>query len=162
MYAAIQLAAKQWILDKVAPLSTVPTSTDPMTGKQRSALERNQEDIDLLVAWQAADGATEIALVEAKAYSGWTTKQMRSKAARLALVFQGTDPARIRPHLVLTSFKKSVGLEPLDWPHPGTDPVHIDLDEPHARHRLTQVNASGKPAEDGDHFVVRSLQSGQH
>ncbi len=160
LYAALQLASGSWRLDQVSPALAVPTQPDPSSGQMRSALERNQEDIDLLVAWQAADGVTEIALVEAKAYSGWTTKQMHSKAARLALVFDGIDENFVRPHLLLTSFKKSEGLGTLDWPRPNTDTRHIDLDEPADRFRLTQVTVEGKPANAGDHYIVKNLPAG--
>ena len=52
----------------------------------------NQEDIDLLVAFEAED-ITHLILIEAKAATGWTNKQTLSKAERLQRIF-GKDGAR--------------------------------------------------------------------
>ena len=64
----------------------------------------NQEDIDLLVGFEA-DDTTHLMLIEAKAETGWTNKQTLSKAERLQRIF-GKDGARyprVQPQFGLTS-----------------------------------------------------------
>lgn len=72
----------------------------------------NQEDIDLIIAYDIGS-STQLILIEAKAESSWTNKQMISKARRLAKIF-GRDPlsadALIRPVFCLASPRKSKGL----------------------------------------------------
>ena len=148
LHAAIQLTHGDWEIGKPAPKATVPSEGS------RKAIERNQEDIDLLVAWDSPKGWTGIALVEAKAYSGWTNKQVQSKAARLALVFDGVPKNKVRPYFLLTSFKQSAGLSPVNWPTPGTVPPHIELVEPDSRLVLTQTRKNGKPSSKGNHYLI--------
>lgn len=95
--------------DPSGPLFIVPDAPSP-EGGTRCAVEANQEDIDLILGWQA-DGRTQLVLVEAKAHSHWNTKQMASKAARLqAILFEDTQVARfvrssVEVHLVLAGLK---------------------------------------------------------
>lgn len=67
-------------------------------------IKAQQEDIDLLVAYEGLDGY-HLILVEAKATTGWTNGQMKSKAARLVEIFgeDGSKWAGVTPHFVLMS-----------------------------------------------------------
>ena len=57
-------------------------------GEKGQVIEGTQEDVDLLVAFKTKAGKTiHLILVEAKAYSGWTNKQLSSKAERLRTIF---------------------------------------------------------------------------
>ena len=74
-------------------------------------INKNQEDIDLLVAFED-DGKTHVILIEAKAYSKWTNKQLTSKANRLK-IFNDAD---CEPHFVLTSPTEPERLKVV-WPN---------------------------------------------
>ena len=77
----------------------------------------NQEDIDLLVAFEA-DDTTHLMLIEAKAETGWTNKQTFLKAERLQRIF-GKDGARypqVKPYFRLTSPRPPKQLESDLWP----------------------------------------------
>lgn len=54
----------------------------------RYQVENSQEDIDLLLAYERADGVTQIILIEAKCTSSFTAAQLRSKAVRLAGILE--------------------------------------------------------------------------
>ena len=72
----------------------------------------NQEDIDLLIAFEAED-ITHLMLVEAKRETGWTNKQTLSKAERLRRIF-GKDGARypqVKPYFGLISPRPPKQLE---------------------------------------------------
>lgn len=76
----------------------------------RSAFEPNQEDIDLLLGWQGDDGRTKLVLIEAKAHSNFSTKQLASKSAQFAAIFgpAGESYAQcpVDVALVIAGFKK--------------------------------------------------------
>ena len=62
----------------------------------------NQEDIDLLVAFDEGKKA-HLILLEAKGDTAWSNKQMQSKVDRLTAVFNGADSERVEPHFVFVS-----------------------------------------------------------
>jgi len=75
-----------------------------------SAVEGNQEDIDLLVAWEESY-ATHIVMIEAKGATYFGNKQMESKAKRLEKVFasDGSRWTGVQPHFILMSPRKPSG-----------------------------------------------------
>ena len=80
-------------------------------GKKGQVIEGTQRDVDLLVAFE--DGKTfHLILVEAKAYSGWTTDQLSSKAARLRTIFGGDGKkwGDVQPYFCVMSPKESERL----------------------------------------------------
>lgn len=72
----------------------------------------NQEDVDLLVAFEDG-GVTHLVLLEAKADTAWTNKQIRSKVRRLTRIFPdgGQSYGGIQPHLVLCSPRQPRSLD---------------------------------------------------
>ncbi len=84
----------------------------PNEGKEGRVIEGTQEDIDLLVAFKAGD-QFHLILVEAKAYSGWTNKQLSSKATRLRRIFgeYGREWRDVQPHFCAIGHKESKGLD---------------------------------------------------
>ena len=74
-------------------------------------IKGTQEDIDLLVAFRHGD-QHHLILVEAKAYSGWSNDQLKSKADRLREIFgdNGEDYGGVMPHFCLMGPKESAGL----------------------------------------------------
>lgn len=118
----------------------------------------NQEDVDLLVAYEA-QGATHLVLLEAKAETGWTNKQMTSKAARLRALF-GDDGERwpgVRVHFSLVSPKKPERLESEAWPGWMTDgdgPRWMGLEVPGGLRRVERCDGGGRASAEGEWFRV--------
>ena len=80
-------------------------------------IEGTQEDVDLLVAFQDSK-KFHLILVEAKAYSGWTNKQLSSKATRLRKIF-GDDGKKwpgVQPYFYTIGPKESEALDPKPLP----------------------------------------------
>ena len=81
-------------------------------GKEGQIIKGTQEDVDLLVAFKAGE-TFHLILVEAKAYSGWTNKQLLSKAKRLRTIFgeDGKKWSDVQPYFCVMSPKESEGLK---------------------------------------------------
>ncbi|NNJ12578.1 hypothetical protein EKD04_019820 [Chloroflexales bacterium ZM16-3] len=80
------------------------------------AINQNQEDIDLLIAFDAEE-VTQLVLIEAKGVGTWTRKQVMSKLTRLEKIFGASDAGfqvGLRPHLLLMSPAASLKLGRLD------------------------------------------------
>jgi len=87
------------------------------SGRPPVYINTNQEDIDLLVACKPK-GVTHLILVEAKGATGWTNKQIRSKAARLKIIFDSHVSwfhDDVIPHFVLASPRPPQHLAVEDW-----------------------------------------------
>lgn len=115
--------------------------------------EANQQDVDLLVAFEAADGA-HLALIEAKGVTGWDKRQQDSKAQRLRRIFgdgPGSDLAT--PHFVLMSPKRPARIDTTGWPgwmRRGGKPYWLELPLPGGLHKATRCDADGNNAEGGE------------
>jgi hypothetical protein len=121
----------------------------------------NQEDVDLIVAFDAGE-TTHVIMLEAKAETGWTNKQADSKAERLTAMFgvEGDAFPHLRPHFGLISPRPPRHLITDRWPSwmrsPGGAPLWMDLLVPPGRRKLTRCDVSGKRAKDGGYFKVQS------
>jgi hypothetical protein len=108
-----------------------------------------QEDIDLVIAYEEV-GLIHLILLEAKAESGWTNKQMQSKVARLTSIF-GMDGRAVRgiaPHFSLVSPRPPQQLAFASWPTwmlADGKPAWMHLHVPPGRVRLEGCNDIGKP-----------------
>jgi hypothetical protein len=114
------------------------------------------EDIDLIVAFER-DSVTHIILLEAKAETGWTNKQMASKSSRLIQVFgkDGLKYGSARPHFGLISPRPPRRLDFRDWPEwmaPSGEPHWLTLFVPARRRKLVRCDADGKGSETGAFF----------
>lgn len=166
LYAALELHSRGWASSDSShkALSDVPSAVDSASRKTRYALEANQEDIDLLLVWEGA-GGTHLGLVEVKAYSGWSNKQMRSKAARLeAILGRGGDMVAyedVVAHFALMSFTNPTGITTEPWPRWMTDDegqlAHIELD-PASSDRLSvgRVDENGKGSRTGGYYGIQT------
>ena len=96
-------------------------------GEEGQIIKGTQEDVDLLVAFKAGE-MFHVILVEAKAYSGWTKKQLSSKAARLRTIFGegGKKWSDVQPYFCVMSPKESERLN--RGPLPGGPPPKWMLD----------------------------------
>ena len=120
----------------------------------------NQEDVDLIVAFDAGE-TTHVIMLEAKAYTAWSNTQMKSKAKRLKAIFgkEGDCFPQLRPHFGLMSPKPPRQLKTECWPSwmlsPGSTPICMELAVPPGRMKLTRCNSSGMQDKDGGYFRVR-------
>jgi hypothetical protein len=131
-------------------------------------IQGNQEDVDLLVAFEEANGVNHVLLLEAKLESPWSNKQMKSKAKRFAAIFDdakrrahdvGRDD-RIIPHFALASaaIKPPENLDTTGWPSwmlaDGTKPVHVQIQGPANALRVVRCDHNGNEDAQGDWFRV--------
>ena len=109
------------------------------------AIKGNQEDADLLVAFNSEeDDKYHLLLVEAKAfrsdgYAPWLNSQLESKVERLRLIFNdnGDKYYDVVPHYCLTSHSPPQRLDTKSWPEwmrpYNGRPVWLKLDLPPER-----------------------------
>ena len=120
----------------------------------------NQEDVDLLIAFEEED-ITHLLLLEAKAETGWTNKQILSKAERLQRIF-GTDGAKyppVKPHFGLMSPRPPKQLESHLWPAWMTrdgKPIWFKLKVPTGKRRVMRCDSKGRPSAVGAFFRALS------
>jgi uncharacterized protein YbdZ (MbtH family) len=138
-------------------LEANPTAMGPHLNEAR--INRNQEDVDFLVAYER-EGQFHLIMVEAKVETGWTNSQVSSKAERLRAIF-GEDGSRWRgvvPHFVLASPRKPRLLMSDQWPAwmaPGGQPLWLKIPVPLGLQRVTRCDADGRPSALGTHWMVR-------
>lgn len=130
----------------------------------------NQEDVDLLIAFKdQCTNETHLVLVEAKADTGWTNKQLRSKACRLDLIFDkhSYGSELVRSHFVLMSPHRPTGIKTDTWPHwmknarvDGSDsPIRwLPLPLRDGLLKVTRCDKEKKPARDGEHLFIREYK----
>lgn len=115
----------------------------PNTG---DAIKGTQEDIDLLVAFRQGD-QYHLILVEAKAYTGWSNDQLKSKANRLREIFgdNGEDYGGVKPHFCLMGPKSTnIKTEAFpEWMMPGGELLWIDLKLPNGRRQVNRCDKVG-------------------
>jgi hypothetical protein len=131
--------------------------TGPHLNDQR-LIRAQQEDIDLIVAFQ--DGDTHhIVLLEAKGATGWTNKQLKSKANRLREMFgeDGSLNPGIVPHFVIASPRESRRLDVTGWPRwtaSGGRVPWITLPMRDDLQKVSRCRLDGTIDDYGDHWRV--------
>ena len=116
-------------------------------------VKAQQEDIDLIIAF-AEDTTCHIILVEAKGVTGWTNKQMNSKATRFAEIF-GSDGKRwpsVNPHFLLLSPRRSKHLDMSKWPSwmtPNGKVPWIELPVPPKLRKVARCGPNAVPDRNG-------------
>jgi hypothetical protein len=136
-----------------------PRTVDRTDGSLGLVIAATQEDVDLIIAFQDG-GACHIIIVEAKGVTGWTNKQMESKADRLRTYFKdGKMWPNVTPHFVIVSPRRyPEGLNVSGWP------IWMKKDDKHAHFvqmppladRLLRVtrwdDGEGKASRHGDRW----------
>jgi hypothetical protein len=162
LYAAVTLATVR----RDGPLSSpsVPTAT----GLRSLNVNANQEDVDLLLVWRV-DGGYQLVMVEAKAGTGWSIAQLKSKGNRLRAIFGETGTpalAGVVPHFVLTSPKPVVkvpnwsGVLPR-WALRDGAPCWMPLRMPTiGRVTIHRCDRDGMPLKAGDHWKAVGIHDG--
>ncbi len=108
------------------------------------------EDVDLLVAWQ--DQQPRLVLIEAKGFTGWSNKQLLSKALRLGAIFDEQTRRQVDVRFVLVGPKHSTGIVTNGWPSWMTteERYHfLAIPDPGARLAVQRCTSDGKPTRTG-------------
>ena len=119
-----------------------------------------QEDIDFLVAFEGEDNVQHLIFLEAKGFSSWDNKQMRSKAKRMRMIFgdKGDRCEGVRPYLCLVSPQEPSRLTFSDFPQWWKDqdePYWLELKLPERRCKVTRWDADRDvQSKTGDHFKI--------
>ena len=121
-------------------------------------IKAQQEDVDYLLAYDSGDD-THLLLIEAKAVTGWTNKQMASKVARLVQIFgnDGRIWPGVIPHLVIMSPRQPRGLKTDAWPQwiaPNGEIPWLRLSVPAGLKAVSRFDAQGKRDANGLHWKV--------
>ena len=129
------------------------------TIRNEGLIEANQQDIDLLVAFDAA-ATTHIVLVEAKLENGWNNRQLDSKAKRLRRIF-GNEPdtTLAKPDFVLMSPRMPQRVTTDDWPdwmRPGGELLWMELPRPKGLRKVTRCMADRTPSAVGSFVRIDS------
>jgi hypothetical protein len=142
-----------------------PDTEAPITQPPGNWLNSNQEDTDLLVAFDDSTGC-HLVLVEAKGHTSWENEQMASKRDRLASVYAGAklrDHPEVRLHYVLTSPRRPKKLKGC-WPEwldvGGSDGSCHWIEMPLEEHwRPMRCDRNGRASVDGTRWVVKKTPS---
>jgi hypothetical protein len=123
-------------------------------------IKAQQEDVDWLIAFEDA-GVTHVILIEAKGVTGWTNKQMTSKANRLKDIFgnEGNFWPGVVPHFVIMSPKRTAGLEMKKWPQwmaPNGNVGWIQLEVLEGLQRVVRCNEQGGEDKGGSFWKVEN------
>lgn len=129
-------------------------------------VKANQEDVDLLVAFE--DGSTKkvhLVLIEAKADTGWTNKQLQSKAKRLKQIFNEKALRYVTPHFVLMSPGGGARITTDEWPHwmggASGSALWLKLPFPDGRLKVTRCDEDRKNSASGGWISCSKRQGGR-
>ena len=130
-------------------------------------INRDQEDIDLLVAFEGKDAGravTHLVLIEAKAYLPWTNKQLASKAKRLKEIFGDDGKAHdaVKSHFVMMTGRLSGKIDTDSWPDwmsNGGNPRWLKYSLP-TRTKVTRCTDRGRHFKNGSHLRLDPVPPG--
>jgi len=123
-----------------------------------NAIMAQQEDIDWLIAFKGQN-EYHLVLIEAKAVTSWTNKQMTSKANRLGDIFgkEGHSWPGVVPHFVIMSPSQPKGLLSEAWPlwmAPDGRIMWLELSIPSLM-RVYRCNEQGQEKKSGQAWKVK-------
>lgn len=126
---------------------------------EEGCITGSQEDVDFIIAFDK-DGVTHMVFLEAKGFSGWSNKQMNSKARRLTKIFakKGDKWPGVIPHFLLISPKKSKQLSSAEWPEwmaPDGEVKWLMLHGTENRERVIRCDEHGKESDKGNCWKVK-------
>lgn len=152
-------AAMDYHLDWIyASLYCAEKGTTEFIADNPLGLNSNQEDVDFIIAFNK-NGVSHIVLIEAKAESGWTNKQLGSKADKLKSIF-GFNRClweNIKVYFLITSPRKPVNLRIDALPEylqSSMDDIWFNLDIPDNLIKITRCDEVGKASITGNKWKV--------
>ena len=121
----------------------------------------NQEDADLLIAFESSDGVCHIVIIEAKGVSGFTNDQLLSKAKRLRVIFEDGRFPGVQPHFILVSPPRwrLQQINTTEWPtwmRNGASFYWMELPIPRGLQKVTRSDATGKANQKGPNWTVEA------
>jgi hypothetical protein len=145
LYAGLNLA-KDNNLSKIYP-------------NENRLIKAHQEDIDWLIAFKT-QSEYHLVLIEAKGVTGWTNKQMNSKAKRFGDIFgnQGNSWSGVVPHFVMMASSQPQGLFIEKWPYwmaPNGKINWLELPIPEYLIHVYRCNEQGQASKDGQSWKVK-------
>ena len=135
----------------------------------KETVKRTQEDIDFLICIDREDGGKETShmiFLEAKGVTGWSNKQMESKAERLRQIFgdkYGSSwKSHVIPYFAIISPFETKKLVCDSWPdwmkgQGGKQPPSIKLPLGDLR-KVTCCNNNGKPDKKGEYWKIEKVK----
>lgn len=159
---APQFAAMDYHLDWLYAALQDPTDNQPQAnpdlGQELGGkmIRASQEDIDFLIAFEK-DEVTHVILLEAKAYTSWSQKQINDKTARLRNIFPDAIlKSGVQPYLVLMSPSEATRLKPNgcpSWMLRNNNFIWIKLDIDPCK-KITRCDEEGHPDQGGQLWKV--------
>ncbi len=152
-------AAMDYHLDWIyASLYCAEKGTTEFVADNPLGLNSNQEDIDFLIAFKKEE-IYHLILIEAKAESGWTNKQLGSKADKLKSIFGFNSCIwkNVKPYLLITSPRKPVNLRVDALPiylQRSMDDIWFQLNVPDYLIKITRCDETGRPSIAGNKWKV--------
>jgi hypothetical protein len=126
---------------------------------ENNLIKAQQEDVDWLIAFQF-QREYHLVLIEAKGVTGWTNKQMTSKANRFGEIFgkQGNRWPGVIPHFVIMSSHQPKGLFTGKWPQwmaPNGKIKWLELSIPENLICVYRCNEQGQENKNGQVWTVK-------
>jgi hypothetical protein len=125
-------------------------------------INKNQEDIDLIIAFKSGR-KYHLVLIEAKAETGWTNKQMDSKVKRFTEIF-GKD-GRKRDNLELYFYlmsprkPKRINRGWPEWMMTDGKPNWTELKIPDNFLKVTRCDSKGDSNKLGNHCIIKETKT---
>jgi hypothetical protein len=141
IYAALFLSSNQ---------GAVEPYQNPITPDGSYIVQRNIQDIDLLVVFKGSKNY-HLILIEAKGVTNWIDYELALKAKRLKGIFgdNGRTFTGVRPHFVLTSPGRPIGVSSNQWPKwmkgRGKPFNYVPLPIEGDLRKVTRTDSHGKP-----------------
>jgi hypothetical protein len=122
-------------------------------------IKAQQEDVDWLIAFKS-QSEYHLVLIEAKGVTGWTNKQMTSKAKRFGDIFgeQGNNWPGVVPHFVAMSSSRPQRLSFKEWPQwmsPNEEFKWLELSIPEYLIHVYRCNEQGQKSKSGRFWKVK-------
>lgn len=174
VYAALEIAKTGSEGPHPSPAFLVAPEGAPdyraKTSKEPYNINTNQEDCDLLVAFDSS-GVTYLIFVEAKGVTDFGNRQLHSKARRLRRIFgkEGDSYEEVLPYFVLASpskpaiaTKSSKGLsidELPSWMLRRREFYWVNLPLPRVRRVLERIDSNGSPSSKGQYWSAKKSEN---
>jgi hypothetical protein len=139
-------------------LTYLPEESAPHAN-DRGIVQGNQEDVDLLVAWEEPDAA-HVVMVEAKGATSYSNGQTQHKFERLTMIFgaDGRSWKNVHPHFGLMSPRpprllRTEGIP--DWALQDGAFAWLRMDMPAGLKAVMRCNEAGQPSATGTHWTLK-------
>lgn len=127
--------------------------------RDKTLITASQEDIDLLVAYEA-EGTCHVIMLEAKGVTGYSNPQFVHKVKRLVAISEAGlwQKAQARPRFALVSPKQPQQLDYKECPcwmmGPNDQVPWIHLPLPEILKKVVRCSQGGTASQEGDHWKV--------